>query len=440
MRYKSSFYNHFITVKEKDYVYNILTTSIVQLNREIYEALKENSFENLSLDVLNALKKEGLIVEEKIDEKLVYKNFYDSIRLGESTQNLTVTIVPSYNCNLACPYCLQGSGKLVKKMSIDDIDAILKFISVKVEDNDEELPIKHLSLSLYGGEAMMNKKEITYFCEESGKIAKRNKISTDYQMTTNLTLLDDSMIDLIEKFKINVQVTLDGTREQHNKRRIKHNGEGTYDIIIENLSKLVKRNLKNQITIRINIDSENISEAEKIFNEASKFSDDVYFGFLQSFNGYNDGYKEQCISEDHQSLIVSKKFNDILSSRNYMIPQSFGKKSPCSICCRNKFYFDCNLDVYKCELLLNQPECRIGTLKRDGTIEIEGAYYEQMSFSPFEFEKCKKCKLLPICAGGCPGRKYIELGNKDGNIMLANCYVNEESLNFYLSEYIQRLM
>ena len=206
-----------------------------------------------------------------------------------------------------------------------------------------------------------------------------------------------------------------------------------------NLKKLVDRGLKDLITIRINIDIENIQNAEEIFSEAAKYSNDVYFGFLQSFNGYNDEYKERCVTEEQHSLIVAKKFNEILSSKNFQIPQQFGKKTPCSLCSRNRFYFDCNLDVYKCELLLNQPECRIGTLSADGTINYESNYYYQMSYSPFEFEECRDCKFMPACAGGCPAKKYIESGNKDGKIMLHNCCIDAQSLDFYLTEYIERL-
>ena len=437
--YKASFYNHYINVNAKKYVYNLLTTSLAELDEKSFEALKNEDLSKLDSETVIAMKKEGFLVEKNADEALMYKNYYDSVRLGEGAQKLAITLVPSYNCNLACPYCLQGSGKLTKKMSQEDIDAVLKFIYLKLSENESNIPIKTLIIALYGGESMMNKKDLIYFCTETKKLAEKFQISVEYQTTTNLTLLDDSMIDMIEKFQVCLQVTLDGAREQHDKRRITKNGGGTYDLIISNLDKLVKRGLKHLITIRINMDSENIQDAEKVFEEASKYSDDVYFGFLQSFNGYNDEYKEHCVTEEDQSLIVAKKFDEILESKNFTVPQTFGKKSPCSICSRNRFYFDCNLDVYKCELLLNQPECRIGKLNLDGTIELEANYYQQMNFSPFEFEKCKSCKLLPACAGGCPAKKYIELGNKDGNLMLSNCYIDEKSLDYFLTEYIERV-
>lgn len=438
MGLKASFYNHYITQNSKQFVYNLLSTAIIELDENIFELIKNNQIDRIDKSIKESLISEGIIVKDNVDESLIYKTYYDSIRLGETAKTLTVTLVPSYNCNLACPYCLQGSGKLTKKMNIKEVDAVLNFIHNKLSDTDG-VEIKHLAISLYGGEAMMNKKELIYFCENTKKIAEIFKISSDYQMTTNLTLLDDSMIKMINDYQISIQVTIDGTKEQHDKKRINKNGGGTFDTIINNLEKLCECGLKDLITIRINIDNTNIDDAEKIFDTVSKYSNDVYFGFLQPFKGYNDNYKDRCVNEEQQSLIISKMFNDILVKRNFIIPQSFGKKSPCSLNCRNKYYFDCNLDVYKCELLLNQKECSVGKLNYNGDIEYNHNYYYQMNFSPYEFEKCKKCKLLPACAGGCPAKKYIEEGNKDGCVMISNCYIDEQSLNFYLKEYIERI-
>ena len=185
MMYKASFYNHYINVNAKKYVYNLLTTSLAELDEKSFEALKNEDLSKLDSETVIAMKKEGFLVEKNADEALMYKNYYDSVRLGEGAQKLAITLVPSYNCNLACPYCLQGSGKLTKKMSQEDIDAVLKFIYLKLSENESNIPIKTLIIALYGGESMMNKKDLIYFCTETKKLAEKFQISVEYQTTTN---------------------------------------------------------------------------------------------------------------------------------------------------------------------------------------------------------------------------------------------------------------
>lgn len=95
--------------------------------------------------------------------------------------------------------------------------------------------------------------------------------------------------------------------------------------------------------------------------------------------------------------------------------------------------------VYKCDLLINHPECRVGYINEDGEFFIEPNYYQQMAFSPFLFEDCLNCKFLPMCGAGCPAEKYLEIQPKNGDIIRENYAFAEENLKNYLIDYIKRL-
>lgn len=439
MNNKVSYYNHLFTVEKKFYLYNMLSTSIAEIEGYVFSALHDNRIDLLPDDIKEELLNEGFLVDYRADESLLYQFFYDSLRYGESAKNLAITFIPSYNCNLACPYCIQGNLKQVNKISDKETSAVVNFIKNKILESRREIPIERLSISLYGGEPLMNKAELVLFCSLVNQIAKQENLDIAFDMTSNMTLLDDTMIALMEKHQISVQVSIDGTKELHDQRRIKKNGSGTYDIIISNLKLLVDRGLKKLITIRINIDSNNYPYAEEIFNAVTLYSDDIYFGFLTSFKGLNDDYSGCCLPTDCYSSLTTKSLNDILQGHGYSVPQSFGKKAPCSINCRNKYFIDYKLDVYKCEMLLNHPECKVGTINYEGIFNPEPGYFEQLTYSPFNYEECKICKLLPACGGGCPAKEYIDSGKEDGKILMKNCLIDEESLNVFLSDYVHRI-
>lgn len=121
-------------------------------------------------------------------------------------------------------------------------------------------------------------------------------------MTSNFTMIDESLIDFIEEYDISTQVSIDGTPEQHDLRRKTKAGSGTYKTIVSNLDKMRGRGLKSKITIRINLDKDNVSDAEAILKGLTPYSDDIYFGYLDSYSGKNDEYNN-CIDCNDYSTI-----------------------------------------------------------------------------------------------------------------------------------------
>ena len=435
---KFSIYNHIFDFEGKVFLYNTLTTALVNLDSNISRVVQNSDIDRLSAETVTAFKNLGFAVESSMDERQAYKYFYDRTRYGMSSPVLHFTFIPTYACNLACPYCLQGGNKNIKKIDKKGIDAILSFIRQKsTHPKDQTWPEK-MFITLYGGEPMIAKHELEMFCEGVSTIASETNLPVEFDMTTNLTLLDEDMINLIRTYKIHIQASIDGTKELHDKRRIKANGSGTYDIILYNLQKLVDYGLRNQITIRLNVDRESMSEAGTTFEEMIKYSDDVYFAFLTPYKGVNDVYEEKCVTPDCYSAMAVQNFNKILVKYGRSVAQPFGKQSPCAINCENKYWIDCNLDVYKCELLVKLPECRVGYLTENGTFEVEANFYKQMCFSPFDCGKCRDCKMLPMCGGGCPATAYLDTGIRNGDVSGCQCTMDNKSLTDYLIDYIKR--
>ena len=435
---KFSVYNHIFKSDGETFLYNILTTALIKLDPDIVQLVQDSCIGELGDETVAAFKELGFIVESASDEMLAYKYFYDRTRYGLSSAILHFTFIPTYACNLACPYCLQGGNKNAKKIDERGVAAILSFIRrMSLNPQNQTRPEK-MYITLYGGEPMLAKRELKVFCDGVLAIAREAKLPVEFDMTTNLTLLDDDMINLIQMYRIHIQASIDGTKEHHDKRRIKVDGGGTYDIIVGNLKRLVDLGLREQITIRLNVDRGSIMAADLTFKEMAKYSDDVYFAFLTPYRGVNDGYEDRCVTPDCYSAMAVQKFNKILVAHGRNVAQSFGKKSPCAINCENKYWIDCNLDVYKCELLVKLRECRAGHLTEDGMFEIEPNFYKQMCFSPFNYEKCRNCKMLPICGGGCPATTYLDMGLRNGDVSKCQCTMDDASLTEYLDDYIKR--
>lgn len=438
MKYKFSIYNHLFEKNNKYYAYNLLSTSIISLDEKHYNLFKNNDINGFDNEEVVFLLKQGFIVDIDAEEFKKYQYYYDKTRYNTTAKILALCFIPTYGCNLACPYCYEGKNKSFKKINKEDIDSILSFYEKKLLENTQGEPINQVEILLYGGEPLMDIDSLEYFCNGIDAISKQYTIKIYYSMVSNLTLLNDRIIDLIKKYKILTQVSIDGTKNEHDKRRIFQNGSGTYDLIQRNLTKMCDAGLSEYITLRLNIDTENIETVEDVFLNAKQYTNDIYFGVLSSYKGANDDFQSTCVnSECPESLLLNT--HELYRRINLPVPQKFGKKGPCSINSENKYIIDCYLNVYKCDLLVNHPECAVGKILKDGEFVCNENYFKQMSFSPCSNIQCVKCKFLPLCGGGCPATEYLNSGRTNADISFPSCEFNEEKLSSALKDFVEEI-
>src|SRR3974377_651180 len=113
--YKVSRYNHYLTSTAQNgpMVYNAVSNGLAKLDPEVYELLKrgEQGLEEMEGDparaqLLASLRKGHVIVEKDTDEIDFMRLKLNLSRFGNL--GLSLTIVPTLGCNLACTYCYEG--------------------------------------------------------------------------------------------------------------------------------------------------------------------------------------------------------------------------------------------------------------------------------------------------------------------------------------------
>lgn len=431
---RMSRYNILFEENSKSYLYNTLTTGLCELDDVIAEKVASNSLADISAEHVQSLINGGFVVEDDADEVLQYQAFYDSTRFGVRSRTLLIGLLPTYSCNLKCPYCLQGEEKVSKKMTPEQVSAVVKLVRNRIAESGREVPIDFVHVELYGGEPLLCKTSITSFCDSIEALSREFLFKTKFTMTSNFVLVDDDILELIGKHRIKVQVTVDGTREQHDRRRIQHDGSGTYEKIIANLKKLNNRGLRDCITIRINVDKDNISNVRETLKDLAQYSDSIYFSYTESFAGRNEHYQD-CLKKECHSEISINVLNENLRELGLAIPKLFGKRGPCTLNERNKFFIDCDMNVYNCELLVKHPDLSVGVLNLDGTIRFNSLYYSFLKHTPLAYKECRNCKLLPNCAGGCPVKNRLSEG--EGDICSTLCELSENDLVMYLKEFVR---
>jgi hypothetical protein len=84
MEYKVSQYNHFFEVDGNFYVYNILTTSLLELEKDVYDNLKSESLDSISDDFKTDLSIECIIVDSTANEKMHFLDIFQILKTSFS--------------------------------------------------------------------------------------------------------------------------------------------------------------------------------------------------------------------------------------------------------------------------------------------------------------------------------------------------------------------
>jgi len=154
--------------------------------------------------------------------------------------NATINLTKS--CNLKCSYCFAG-GKSNKIISLDMAKKSVDFLIKNAQEADLKDLVNNrriIDISFWGGEPLLEwdlLKKIVLYTEK----VKPSNIELNFGGTINGTLLTPDKFDFLDEHKILFMISLDGTKETHDKYRVQCNGKGSQEIIVNNLKEVLKK-------------------------------------------------------------------------------------------------------------------------------------------------------------------------------------------------------
>lgn len=430
---KKSIYNILVNLDENNTaIYNTYSGVLGILNKENMNIYENSLFDNKKNEkIINEMKKNGFIVDSNIDEH--EKTFIETQIHRYSNKHLYLTICPTMDCNMNCPYCYEENKKSYMNKNI--VEKIFLFVSERIQKKE----IQKISVMWYGGEPLLGLDIILNLSKNLINLSQKNNIEYSSRIITNGYLLNKETA-LILKNKCNiddVQITLDGPKNIHNKNRFTNEKIGSFDEIIENIEDI--KEILN-VTIRINVDKKNYKEIPKLVDfliENRKWGDflNLYFHpiFTEETNACNVNEKD-CFSNKEfkifQNNIVTQLFNKkYLSIIKDLYPSKIDIS--CGSISKNSFVIDSEGFLYTCTTFVGLPENSIGHIEK--SLEINKQYSKWLNY---EFdEECKKCISFPICRGGCPSHNMSKSKQKHCNPRFSNL---KNNLKMICSDFIEK--
>lgn len=307
---------------------------------------------------------------------------------------MQIYLLLTQDCNLSCSFCIRG-----KKNNIDlDFNTWINILN----KND----FSKYQLLLTGGEPTL------YFKFNDIINISNNKFKA---VSINTNGINNKWLDNLTHKDIHVQISLDGTKDTHNKLRSQNNYD-IFDKIEKTIYKLENMDIKYNISTTVSVDNyDNIKDLMIYITKFKKMkywklSPQLPFGcgtFEKAINvdKWNE-LVEYLLDNSNVRLNIKKLFCFELLDKfiNENKDKIINISSNCGSA-KTKFYIYPDFTVYPCTCLTDFP---IGNLKHNTLEEIK-EFETSKKFSNYkvlENSSCSKCKYIKLCNGGCIGMSY----------------------------------
>ena len=323
----------------------------------------------------------------------------------------------SHDCNLRCKYCFASTGDFGEGRKLMTFETGKAAIDFLLNNSGDRV---NLELDFFGGEPLMNfdvVKQIVVYARSREKEYNKN---FRFTITTNGLLLTDDKIDFINKEMSNVVLSIDGRKEVNDRLRVRVDGSGCYDKILEGYKKLVSKRGDKDYYVRGTYTKYNLD-----------FSNDVMHLYDLGFDQVS---VEPVMADENMPYAITEEDVDAISKEYEILAEKLEKiradggfcnffhfmldldQGPCAIkrlrgCGSGNEYIAITPDgdIYPCHQFVGIPEFKMGNLEA-GTFDnsIKERFAKTHVYAK---EDCKRCWAKFYCSGGCNANNFLYEGD-----------------------------
>ena len=368
----------------------------------------------LCIEDVKALEEAGKLYSEDKYESLAY-NYKNNSNVIKA-----LCLHVAHTCNLNCSYCFASQGKYQGERAVMSFEVGKQAFDFLVANSGTR---RNLEVDFFGGEPLMNWDVVKQLVAYARSIEKEKGKNFRFTLTTNGLLIDDEVIDFVNKEMSNVVLSLDGRKEIHDIFRKDFAGNGSYDRIIPKFKKLVESRGGKGYYMRGTFTHNNVDFTNDIFHMAD-------LGFTElSMEPVVCPPDDPCALTDEdlpklfeqyeilaKEMIKRKKEGRPFTFYHYMIDLKHG---PCIYkritgCGSGTEYMAVTPwgELFPCHQFVGDPKYSLGNIW-DG-IKNKECQDEFRSCNAYAREECRDCWAKLYCSGGCAANSYHSTGSIGG--------------------------
>lgn len=332
----------------------------------------------------------GAIVNKGVDERDLVRVRMGQARYGQRW--LEATLVPTLACNMRCIYCNQPDDARSWTMTDEITKALLDYIDKRIADREG------FCVTWYGGEPLLvldrllsMQSSILALCGKHGKPLVATLI-------TNGLLLDPPTAKRLAISGIRqVQVTLDGPPEVHDRRRQTRGGNGTFRRILNNVLAVQEF---IEVRLRVNLDTSNTPHFTELLEllRGCDLLEKAYVAPVIGLNTPCSATKIPFLNGPEFGAVIAPQVDRM--SCELPTLQLTPVPLPCTAPSESSYVFGPMGNVYRCWHELGHPELAFDHVKDAAADPARRLFW--LTYDPLTYPECAECDVLPLCLGGCP--------------------------------------
>ena len=326
----------------------------------------------------------------------------------------------AHTCNLNCSYCFASQGKYQGDRAIMSFEVGKRAFDFLIENSGTR---RNLEVDFFGGEPLMNWDVVKQLVAYARSIEKQHNKNFRFTLTTNGLLIDDEVIDFLNKEMSNVVLSLDGRRDVHDLFRKDYAGNGSYDRIVPKFKQLVEARGGKDYYVRGTFTHNNVDFTNDILHMAD-------LGFTElSMEPVVCAPTDPCALTDEdmpkifeqyeilaKEMIKRKKEGRPFTFYHYMLDL---KNGPCIYkritgCGSGTEYMAVTPwgELFPCHQFVGDSRYSLGNIY-DGVTNAE-IQDEFRSCNAYARPECADCWARLYCSGGCAANSYHATGSING--------------------------
>ncbi len=323
----------------------------------------------------------------------------------------------AHTCNLTCSYCFAGQGKYKGENALMSFETGKAAFDFLIKNSGTR---KNLEVDFFGGEPLMNFDVVKQLVQYARSIEKQHNKNFRFTLTTNGVLLNDEIIDYLNKEMHNVVLSLDGRKHVHDKYRIDNRGNGSYDAIVPKFKDLVEKRGGKGYYMRGTFTKDNLDFVNDVIHMADlgfkELSMEPMVGNENDENALKHNDLPQLFNEYEQlanEMLNRKKQGNGFEFYHYILDLKHG---PCVYkritgCGSGTEYMAVTPSgkLYPCHQFVGEEEYCLGNVF-DG-VNKKQIQEEFKGCNIYSQKECEDCWAKLYCAGGCAANNYHATGD-----------------------------
>lgn len=283
---------------------------------------------------------------------------------------LHLILMPTESCNFRCTYCYEDFK--LKRMAPAVLRGVKNLLAARAAE------LAYLDITWFGGEPLLARDVIEDVMEHVQALRRDHpRLAVRSDITTNAWHLTRPVFErLLELGVVRYQISFDGPREHHDRKRVLAGGGGTFDRVWKNVCALREAPGEFKVIARVHVDRDNVDLVPRFLDECrAAFAGDsrfeVFLRNLARLGGPNDAALN--VFEHDEDALAIQALERHARDRGLARHDASANASICYAAKANSYLVRADGRLNKCTKALEHPANQIGRIHEDGRLEITSA-------------------------------------------------------------------